>query len=176
MSTEAVFQVHLVSGYVAWALCFRAFVVPWLRSIPRPRAFRVMAMLHSFRFFGLVFIVPGVVGANLPAQFATFAAYGDLVTGVLAMLAVATFRIRALFWVSVVAFNAVGAADLIIDYGHAIQFNLPAQAGQLGAAWAIPVLYVPALMITHVLAFYWLLRREPATGLPGVESPAARGT
>jgi hypothetical protein len=34
-------------------------------------------------------------------------------------------------------------------------------AGQLGAAYAIPVIYVPALMISHVLAFYLLTHREP---------------
>src|SRR5262245_17405440 len=137
MSTETVFQVHLVSGYVAWALCFGAWIVPWLRSMPRADAFRAMATLHSFRFFGLVFIVPGFVGPHLPSGFATVAAYGDLATGMLAMLAVATIRIRPLFWSSVVACNLVGAADLFIDYCHAIQFNLPAQAAQLGAAWAI---------------------------------------
>ena len=131
MSTEAVFQIHLVSGYVAWALCFGAFVLPWLRAMRRVNAFRAMAAFHSFRFFGLVFIVPGVVGADLPAGFTTFAAYGDLATGVLAMLAVATIRVRPLFWTAVVAFNLVGAADLLIDYCHAVQFNLPAQAGQL---------------------------------------------
>jgi len=172
MTTETVFQVHLVAGYVAWALCFGAFIVPWLRSMPRATAFRAMAMLHSFRFFGLVFIVPGVVGADLPAGFTTFAAFGDLATGVLAMLAVATFRVRPLFWSSVVAFNLVGAADLIIDYGHAVEFNLPAQAGQLGAAWAIPVLYVPALMISHLLAFYWLVRWPTVVEGPGARAAA----
>jgi hypothetical protein len=30
---------------------------------------RVIATLHSFGFFGLIFIVPGVVGPNLPASF-----------------------------------------------------------------------------------------------------------
>ena len=174
MTTETVFQVHLVSGYVAWGLCFGAFIVPWLSSMPRATAFRAMAMLHSFRFFGLVFIVPGVVGPDLPAGFTTFAALGDLATGVLAMLAVATIRIRPLFWSSVVAFNLVGAADLIIDYGHAVEFNLPAQAGQLGAAWAIPILYVPALMISHLLAFYWLVRRPTTVEGPGTRV-AARG-
>lgn len=176
MSTEAVFQIHLVSGYVAWALCFGAFVLPWLRAMHRVNAFRAMAALHSFRFFGLVFIVPGIVGAGLPAGFTTFAAYGDLATGVLAMLAVATIRVRPLFWTAVVAFNLVGAADLIIDYGHAIQFNLPAQAGQLGAAYAIPILYVPALMITHLLAFYWLLRPQPAVSPAVARIATADGT
>ena len=59
------------------------------------------------------------------------------------MLALLTVRIRPLFWLFVVAFNVVGAADLIVDYYHAIQVDLPALAGQLGAAYAIPIIYVP---------------------------------
>jgi hypothetical protein len=47
--------------------------------------------------------------------------------------------------------------DLILDYVHALQIGLPAQAGQFGAAYAIPIIYVPLLMITHVYAFYMLL-------------------
>ena len=88
------FQIHLVLGYVAWLLCFGVYVGPWLRSRGRVEAHRAIATLHSFRFFGLVFILPGVVGPNLPSSFAVFAAYGDLATGVLAMLALLTVRIR----------------------------------------------------------------------------------
>ena len=158
MSTETVFRIHLVSGYVAWLLCFGVYILPWIRSMERFEAHRAIATLHSFRFFGLVFIVPGVVGANLPAHFATFAAYGDFATGVLAMLALATTRIRPLFWAFVVAFNLVGTADLLIDYYNAAMAGLPAIAGELGATYAIPILYVPILMITHVVALYWLVR------------------
>ena len=32
----------------------------------RVEAQRAIATLHSFRFFGLVFLIPGVVGPNLP--------------------------------------------------------------------------------------------------------------
>src|SRR5690349_8771783 len=110
MSPETLFRIHLVSGYVAW--------------------------LHCFRFFGLVFILPGVVGPNLPAGFATFAAYGDFATGVLAMLALLTVRIRPLFWTFVVAFNVVGTVDLIVDYYRATVLDLPALAGELGATYA----------------------------------------
>jgi hypothetical protein len=124
-------------------------------------AHRAMAALHSFRFFGLVFILPGVVGPDLPARFATFAAYGDFATGVLAILALLAVRIRPLFWSLVVAFNLVGAADIIVDYYDAVQANLPALAGQLGATYVIPIIYVPILMITHVLALYWLVRPIP---------------
>ena len=99
---------------------------------------RAIATLHSFRFFGLVFIVPGVVGPHLPAGFATFAAYGDFATGLLAMLALLSVRIRPLFWLFVVAFNLVGAVDIIVDYYHGNQVGLPALAGELGAIYCDP--------------------------------------
>jgi len=161
MSAEMLFNIHLVLGYVAWGLCFGAYIMPRLKSMDLVAAQRAIAALHSFRFFGLVFILPGVVGPNLPARFATFAAYWDLATGVLAMLALLTVRIRPLFWLFVVAFNLLGMVDLILDYYHATQVGLPAMAGQLGATYAIPVLYVPVLMITHVVALYLLLRPQP---------------
>jgi hypothetical protein len=55
----------------------------------------------------------------------------------------------------------MGAADIIIDYYHGNQVGLPALAGELGATYAIPIIYVPLLMITHVVAFYLLLRPQP---------------
>ena len=160
MAPATIFQVHLVLGYVPWLLCFGAYVWPRLKSIDRVEAQRAIATLHSFRFFGLVFIVPGVVGPNLPADFAVFAAYGDFVTGLLAILALLTVRIRTLFWPLVVAFNLVGAVDIIVDYYHGNEVGLPALAGELGATYAIPIIYVPLLMITHVVAFYLLLRPQ----------------
>jgi hypothetical protein len=169
MSPEHIFSLQLVLGYVAWILCFRTYLWPRLRSMDRIDAHRAIATLHGFRFFGLVFVVPGVVGADLPGSFAAFAAYGDLATGVLAILALLTVRARPLFWLFVVAFNLVGAADLLFDYYHAVHANLPAVAGELGGTYAIPILYVPLLMITHVAAFYLLVRprARPAPVEPG---------
>jgi hypothetical protein len=160
MSPTTIFQVHLALGYVAWLLYFGAYVWPRLKSMDRAEAQRAIATLHSFRFFGLVFILPGFVGPNLPAGFATFAAYGDFATGMLAILALVTVKIRPLFWPFVVAFNLVGAGDIIVDYYHGIQAGLPVLAAQLGAAYAIVIIYVPLLMITHVVAFYLLGRPE----------------
>jgi hypothetical protein len=75
------------------------------------------------------------------------------------MLALATIRIRPLFWLFVVAYNVGGTADLLINYYHGARFGLPEQAGELAATYWIPILYVPALMITHVLAFYLVARQ-----------------
>ena len=92
-----------------------------------------------------------------------FAAYWDLATGVLAMLALLTVRIRPLFWLFVVAFNLVGTADLI----SRLLSRYPGRASCAGRAIRRrirdPVIYVPLLMITHFAAFYLLVRRKPQT-------------
>jgi hypothetical protein len=161
MSPQTIFQLQLVLGYVACLLCFSAYVLPRLKSMERLKAHRVIATVHSFRFFGLVFILPGVVGSSLPTGFATSAAYGDFATGILALLALLTVRVRPLFWFLVTAFNLVGIGDLILAYYHAVQGGLPEHAGQLGLAYPVPILYVPMLMITHIVALYWLVRPQP---------------
>src|SRR5258708_32418810 len=97
MSPETIFNLHLILGYVAWLLCFGVYVMPRLKSMDLVAAQRAIATLHSFRFFGLVFILPGVVG-NLPASFATFAPCWDLATGVLAILTLLTESNGPLFW------------------------------------------------------------------------------
>ena len=126
MSQETIFNIHLILGYVAWLLCFGAYVMPRLKSMDPVKAQRAIA-----------------------------------IEPVLAIFALLTVRIRPLFWLFVVAFNLVGAIDLIFDYYHATQVGLPAMAGQLGATYAIPIIYVPLLMITHVVAFYLIVRPRP---------------
>jgi hypothetical protein len=163
MSVATIFQIQLVLGYVPWLLAFGAYLWPRLRTMDRVAAQRVIATLHSFRFFGLIFLVPGVVGPNLPTDFAAFAAYGDFATGLLAMLALLTVKMRPLFWLFVVGFNVVGAVDILGDYYHGTMLGLADAAGQLGAGYAIPIIYVPVLMITHVVSFAVLARRQPAT-------------
>jgi hypothetical protein len=174
MPPAIIFGLQSFLGYVAWLLCFGAYVWPRLKGMDPVAAHRAIATLHSFRFFGLVFVLPGFVGPSLPHGFADYAAYGDFATGILAMLALLTVRIRPAFWSLVIAFNLVGAFDLINDYYHGFQVQLAAIAGQLGAGYAIPILYVPLLMITHVAALYLLVRRQPAaaptlaTAAPGL--------
>jgi hypothetical protein len=164
MSQQVIFESQLVLGYVACLLAFSTYILPRLRLMDRLNAHRVIATIHSFRFFGLVFILPGVVGPNLPVSFAVFAAYGDFITGLLALLALLFAGSRPAFWFFVVAFNLVGTTDILVDYYHAVRFGLPNLAGQLGAAYAIPVIYVPLLLITHAVALYWLARPHPQTG------------
>ena len=133
-SPETLFRIHLVFGYAAWLLCFGAYIWPRLKSMDRVEAHRAIATLHSFRFFGLVLMLLGVVG-NLPARFTTFAAYGDFATGLLAMMALLTVRLRLLLSAFVVAFNLVGVADLIVDYYPPSSSTFP----RLRGSWVPPM-------------------------------------
>ena len=56
--------------------------------------------------------------------------------------------------------HLAGSIDMIVDYYRGNQIGLPALAGELVAMYAIPIIYVPLLMITHVAAFYLLLRPQ----------------
>ena len=163
MTPTAIFNLQLGVGYVPWLLCFGAYGWPRLRAMSPVDAHRAIATLHSFRFFGLVFILPGVVGPGLPAGFAAPAAWGDFATGVLAMLALMSWRIRPLFRVLVASFNVVGLLDLLNDYYHGVTLGLPEVSGQLAATYVIPIVYVPILMITHVAAVVLLVRATSRT-------------
>jgi hypothetical protein len=113
--------------------------------------------LHGFRFLGLAFIVPGVVSPDLPADFARMDAYGDFVTAILALLALAALRSRrglALVWV----FNVWGTVDLLNAFYQGNRHGMV--PGQLGAAYFIVTLFVPLLLITHALVFRLLTQRE----------------
>jgi hypothetical protein len=163
MNPLTIFRIDLAFGYLAWGLLIAAYIWPRLRAMDRVEAHRAIAAFNGFRFFGLVFLLPGFVGANLPQGFAAPAAYGDLATGVLALLALLTIRVRGLFWPFVWAFNLVGLADLVMDTTQAIRLHVPEVAGQLGAGYAIPILYVPGLFLIHLVAFWLLLK--PARSL-----------
>ena len=163
MTPPALFGISVLFSFVAWGLVTRLYIWPALRNQPRADALRPILLLHSFRFVGLAFLVPGVVSPDLPLAFARPAAYGDLATAVLALLALATLRNRLgtlLIWV----FNLLGTADLLNAFYQGNRAGLAVAPGLQGAAYFIPTFVVPLLLITHGLVFRLLLRRQQAAG------------
>jgi hypothetical protein len=144
-------------GFIAWGIVTARYIWPELRHKRREDALRPVLILHSFRFLGLAFLVPGVVSPDLPAAFARPAAYGDIVAAILALLTLILLPRTAgvvLAWL----FSIWGSADLLNGFYQANGAGL--LAGQLGAAYFIPTLFVPLLLITHGLAFRMLLRPQ----------------
>lgn len=151
------FFVSIVFSLIAWGIVTARYIWPELRFRPRAEALRPLLMLHSFRFIGLAFLIPGVVSPDLPQAFAHSAAYGDIITAALALLSLFLLPSAAgvaAAWI----FSVWGSVDILNAFYQANHTGL--LAGQLGAAFFLPTLIVPLLLITHGLVFRILLQRQ----------------
>jgi hypothetical protein len=157
MLPQLAFFGSIAFSVIAWGIVTVRYLWPRLRLRPRSEALRPLLVLHSFRFIGLAFLVPGVVSPDLPRAFATSAAFGDLGAAILALLSLLSLRSAPgvlIAWI----FNVWGSLDLVNGFYEANATGL--SPGQLGATYFIPTLIVPLLLITHGLAFRLLLQRQ----------------
>jgi hypothetical protein len=165
MRSPVLFGISAAFGLAAWGAVAWHYIWPELRVRPSPENLKPILLLHGFRFLGLAFVLPGVVSPELPAAFAQPVAYGDLITAILALLALATLGSYAgtvLTWV----FNTFGTADLLFAFYLGSRISLPDTPGLLGAGYFILAAYVPLLLITHGLAFRILLQAETVAPSP----------
>jgi len=147
-------------GIVAFGIVTRLYIWPRLRSISREDALIALTVPHTFRFVGLSFLVPGVVSPSLPSAFAAPAAYGDLVAAILAIIAIGALSAYAVWAIAIVwLFNVWGTADLL-NAIYQGQIGVRIGPESLGAAFFIPTVIVPALLVTHGLSFWVLLRAK----------------
>lgn len=145
----------ILSTFVFWVAA-KLYIVPTLgRHEPRTVLLPIL-LLHSLRHLGLMFLAPGAVYPGIPTQFTYPAAFGDMLTAVLAMIAIPAVAMQVrigklLVWL----FNIVGSLDLIDAIVLATIYDA---APFMGPAYWIPAFWVPALIVTHYLTFLVLLR------------------
>jgi hypothetical protein len=169
MLPQLCFFVSIAFGLIAWGVIAARYIWPELRRRERAEALRPLLMLHSFRFIGLAFLVPGVVSPKLPIAFAHSAAYGDLVAAILALLSLLFLPRRAgvvMAW----TFSIWGSADILNAFYQANNAGLV--PGELGAAYFLPTVIVPLLLITHGLAFRVLLHHRGGSATRESPRPA----
>lgn len=165
-----ILPVSITFALLSWSLILLWYVHPALKNRPLAQRIEPFLLMHSFRYIGLMFLLPGVTAEALDSRFAVPAAYGDLLAAVLALLALAAIRWRAsqallLVWV----FNIWGMVDLINAVARGILFT---PDGHLGATFWIPAVLVPLLVVTHGYVF-WLLLRHGSLRLTGGQVPAS---
>jgi len=169
MLPQLCFFVSIAFAFIAWGIVAKRYVWPKLRLLQRADALRPLLVLHSFRFIGLAFLVPGVVSPDLPPAFAHSAAYGDIIAAILALLSLASLPSAAgvvIVWI----FNLWGTADLLSAFYHANSAGLV--PGQLGVTYFIPTLAVPLLLITHAMVFRILLQHQSQSAVRASRLPA----
>src|SRR5215510_9920066 len=112
MQTQLAFFASIAFSLIAWGMVTARHIWPELRLRQRADGLRPLLILHSFRFIGLAFLVPGVVSPDLPTAFAHPAAYGDLIAAALALLSLLLLPSvagLAAAWI----FNFCGLVDLL---------------------------------------------------------------
>ena len=169
MPPQLRFFISIAFSLIAWGIVATRYIWPELRLRPRAEALRPLLIIHSFRFVGLAFLVPGVVSPDLPSAFAHSAAYGDIIAAILALLTLILLPSASgvvIAWI----FNIWGTADLFNAFYQANHAGR--MAGQLGATYFIPTFIVPLLLITHGLSFRILLLHHPAPAIQESGHPA----
>jgi len=160
MTTAALFGLSILMNFVASGILTKLYILPRLRVMNREEALLPLVAPHMFRFVGLSFLVPGVVSTSLSTDFARPAGYGDLAAALLAVIAVLALSARASWALPIVwIFNLWGTIDLLYAIYQG-QIGVRIDPGSLGAAFYIPTVVVPPLLVTHGLIFWLLLRRR----------------
>jgi hypothetical protein len=162
------FGVQLTLALVAYALIAGWYVWPRLVPLPLLVALQPLVWVHVFRVVGGSILAPGSVGPGVPDDFARLVGYGDLVTAVLALVAVVALRLR---WAAAIplvwTFVVVGTLDTVDAIVQSVRYDVFHQP--LGVSWVVVTLYVPALVVSMVLVVVTLVtadRRVP----PSAES------
>lgn len=171
MPIPLIWGVTVAFAFLAWGVFAAQYIWPGIRARERAEALRPILVLHGFRYIGMAVLIPGVVSPQLSTTlFARGLAYGDVAAATLALIALAALRTKLatpLVWI----FNIFGTADLLNAFYQGDRISLANAPGSLGAAYFIPVFGVPLLLITHVLVFRVLMRKDAAVLSPVAGRP-----
>jgi len=153
-----ILPLSIMLAVVSYSLIAKWYVMPWLAPLSRKEALTPLLLLHSSRFIGLAFLIPGVTSVPLDPRFANPAAWGDLLAAVLALIALLALRLEwsaavPLVWI----FNIEGTLDLLNALFQGMRY---APNSDLGATYFIPAVIVPALLVTHFMVFKLLLSQK----------------
>jgi hypothetical protein len=155
---DRILPLNVVANTVIFYVAARIYLWPQLSRL-RPRQILIpVLLLHSTRHLGMMFLTRGATYPGLPSEFAYPAAFGDLVTAILAFVAIplvlrGSHAAKPAVWV----FNVFGTIDLLVAIATATIYNAPVE---MGPAYWIPAFWVPLLLVTHYITFVLLLRRR----------------
>ncbi|HET6888147.1 MAG TPA: hypothetical protein VFH87_09515 [Candidatus Udaeobacter sp.] len=155
---DRILPLNVVANTAIFYVAARIYLWPQLSRL-RPRQILIpVLLLHSTRHLGMMFLTRGATYPGLPSEFAYPAAFGDLVTAILAFVAIplvlrGSRAAKPAVWV----FNVFGTIDLLVAIATATIYNAPVE---MGPAYWIPAFWVPLLLVTHYITFVLLLRRR----------------
>lgn len=162
MNITQLFLTQLFTAYAVWLVLSIFILVPKLNQLPKKTVLILLVIPQMFRYIGVsVAASPVVTSKEIPIELAQHIAIGDWVTAVCAITAFIFLRVHSrLAIASVWALNLVGFADQIMTMTRATKAGL---ANYMDAAWYIPTVILPLMTTSHILIFYFLLKKEKTT-------------
>ena len=153
---DRILTLNLIANTAIFYVAARIYLLPQLPRL-RPKQILVpILLLHSTRHLGMMFLTRGATYPGLSSEFAYPAAFGDLLTAIIALVAVPiVLRGSALAKPAVWFFNIFGTLDLVTAITLATIHNAPVA---MGPAYWIPAFWVPLLLVTHYVTFIVLLK------------------
>jgi hypothetical protein len=149
-----ILTVNLLFSTLVFGIAAKLYLMPKLPALEPSSVVIPILLLHALRHLGLMFLAPGAVFSGIPQQFTYPAAFGDLGTAVLALIAIPAVVRRSPLARSLVGlFNIWGTLDLIAAISLA---TINDAAPYMGPAYWIPAFWVPALLVTHYVVFVLL--------------------
>jgi hypothetical protein len=154
---DRVLTVNLILNTAIFYVAARLYLLPLVPRVRQQVILVPILLLHSMRHLGLMFLTRGATFPGMPLQFAYPAAFGDLITAILAFIAI-PFVLRGISLAkpAVWIFNIFGTLDLLAAIIFATIYNAPVA---MGPAYWIPAFWVPLLLVTHYVTFVLLRRR-----------------
>ena len=154
---DRILTLNLIATTLIFYITARIYLLPLLPRLRPQQVLIPILLLHSMRHLGMMFLTRGATYPGLSAQFAYPAAFGDLLTAVLALIALPLVMRRSplskpIVWV----FNVFGTIDLLCAITLATIFQAPVS---MGPSYWIPAFWVPSLLVTHYITFL-VLRRD----------------
>jgi hypothetical protein len=159
METAILFGISVLTSLIIWNKISKKYLWLHIKNLELKKAVQPILILHSFRFAGLSFLVPGVVHAGLNPAWAIPAAFGDFTAAILAfttLMRINSTSFRSLLWI----FNILGTIVLLVAFADGPRYSI---LPFLGATYFIVIIYVPILLLTHLMVFKLLLKQRQVT-------------
>jgi len=159
MDNVTIFSMQLITSVVVFGIVAVWYVWPSLAKLSRNSALIPLLFVHVPRYVGMTLLVAGMVDPNLPLDFRSSAAYGDLLEAALALFSIFALRRNwriavPLVWLA----NTWGFVDLLNGVRGVVQLNVP--NFRLATLWYVYTFYAPLVIVSHLMIFWILIKSK----------------
>ena len=154
---NAIFGLSALGFFISFVVVAWLFAWPWLRGVNLRLALLCLVTPHMFfRFLGFSSST-GVACGVAAKSWTVPTGYGDVIGGILAIVAVIALARMATWAIAAVwIFNVWVTADVLFATLNGLRIGL--DPGSLGPGFYILTGFNPPLLVTNVLIFMLLLR------------------